>query len=171
MKRTQSIKSVKDELCGCSIPCHKTTNRAKSTIQRLLGKLIRDARKEKGLSLRKLSDEASVSLTLLTDIENGKKIPNIETILKLAYTLEIPLTDIFNQNILPAKCKEESGECVNDMKQESTYDECLFLIEKFLAEAKFRDADILEIHNFIDYMKFRQTANTNTVRTRKRLFQ
>ena len=44
------------------------------------------------------------------------------------------------------------------------------LIEKFLAEAKFDDADILEIHNFIDYMKFRQTTN-NTVKIRKRLFQ
>ena len=147
------------------------TDTAKSTIQRLLGKLIRDTRNEKRLSLRKLAEEASVSLTLLTEIENGKKIPNIETILKLAYTLEIPLTDIFNENILPAKCKEESGDCVNDMKQESTYNECLFLIEKFLAEAKFDNADILEIHNFIDYIKFRQTVNTNTVRTRKRLFQ
>lgn len=55
----------------------------------IIGKTIRELRKEKKLSQEVLSGLAGIARTHLTMIENGTKIPNFETICKIADALEM----------------------------------------------------------------------------------
>lgn len=57
--------------------------------KRAIGEAIRVLRKERGLSQEVLSGLAGIGRTHLTMIENGDKIPNIETLWKLAEALDL----------------------------------------------------------------------------------
>ena len=54
----------------------------------LLGKLIRKLRKQKGLSLRQLADQISVSFVNISHIENGRVETSEKVIKELAKALD-----------------------------------------------------------------------------------
>jgi len=54
----------------------------------LLGKLIRNLRKQKGLSLRQLAEKVSVSFVNIAHIENGRIATSEEVIKELAKALD-----------------------------------------------------------------------------------
>jgi transcriptional regulator with XRE-family HTH domain len=61
-----------------------------------LGKILRQKRKEKSLTLRQVSKEARISIGLLSLIENGVTNPSIGTLLKIAEVLETPISSFFS---------------------------------------------------------------------------
>ncbi|WP_394237371.1 helix-turn-helix domain-containing protein [Niallia oryzisoli] len=59
------------------------------------GEKLRLLRKEKGLSLRKLSELAGVAPSYLSQVETGKRrIPKVEMLEKIACGLNIPYLDL-----------------------------------------------------------------------------
>ena len=60
----------------------------------LTGKVIKELRKEKGLSQDVLSGLAGIARTHLTMIENGTKNANFETLWKIASALEIKPSEL-----------------------------------------------------------------------------
>ena len=56
---------------------------------------IKILRKEKGFSQEELADRAKVSRVNLTNIENGKVIPNLDTSKKIADALNKTVDQIF----------------------------------------------------------------------------
>ncbi len=56
--------------------------------KKLLGKVIRDLRKKKGMSLRKLADKISVSFVNISHIENGRVETSEKVIKELAKALD-----------------------------------------------------------------------------------
>ena len=55
----------------------------------LLGKNIRNRRKEKNFTLEQLAERLDVSTTFIGQIERAKGIPSLETLVKIANVLEI----------------------------------------------------------------------------------
>ena len=55
----------------------------------LLGRKIRQQRKEKKYTLEQLSEKLDVSTTFIGQIERAKGIPSLETLVKIANVLEI----------------------------------------------------------------------------------
>jgi transcriptional regulator with XRE-family HTH domain len=63
-----------------------------------LGDKIRLLRTEKKVSIRKLSDLTGLSKSTLSDIENNKsKKPTVDTIERVARALEIPISELFDE--------------------------------------------------------------------------
>ncbi|MCR8978655.1 helix-turn-helix domain-containing protein [Brevibacillus laterosporus] len=59
------------------------------------GEELRQLRKEKGFSIRKLSELSGVAHSYLSQVETGKRgIPKVETLEKIAAGLDIPLEDL-----------------------------------------------------------------------------
>ena len=54
----------------------------------LLGEQIRKHRKSKGFTLEQLAERLEVSTTFIGQIERAKGIPSLETLVKIANTLE-----------------------------------------------------------------------------------
>ena len=62
------------------------------------GEELRQLRKEKGLSIRKLSELSGVAHSYLSQVETGKRgIPKVETLERIAAGLKIPSIDLLVQ--------------------------------------------------------------------------
>lgn len=85
------------------------TNKLCKETNKVLGGLINKYRALRGLSYRQLSKATNISCTLLSDTENGNKIPRFETIIKIAEALDIPLNEIFSENIIPIGTQKSSN--------------------------------------------------------------
>lgn len=59
-----------------------------------IGNNIRTIRKEKGMTLQQMADIMGCSPQLISQYENGKRIPKIETQQKIANALNIPLYEL-----------------------------------------------------------------------------
>ena len=62
-----------------------------------IGKLIRDARTHRGLTLRELSAGARVSLGYISEIERGQKEASSELLASLCGALEVRLSDVLRE--------------------------------------------------------------------------
>ncbi|GED35001.1 helix-turn-helix transcriptional regulator [Brevibacillus centrosporus] len=56
-----------------------------------LGNIIKMKRKEKGMRQNEVSSATDLSRNYISDIENGRYMPSVETLLKLAVCLELDL--------------------------------------------------------------------------------
>lgn len=65
-----------------------------------IGKNIRKFRKSKGLTIKSLSKQSTVSNGYISDLENGKETrPSLDILGKLANALEVPLTKLLEVEI------------------------------------------------------------------------
>ena len=64
---------------------------------RITGQVIRRLRLERGMSQEVLSGLAAVSRSHLAEIEGGKDNANVETLWRIAYALEIHLSDLIRR--------------------------------------------------------------------------
>ncbi len=64
----------------------------------IIGQKLRAARHEKGLSLRELAARADVSVSLLSQIENGKSTPSVRSLHSIADALSVPLGYFFPED-------------------------------------------------------------------------
>ena len=69
-----------------------------SEIQIPLGQNIKRLRKQKGWSQKKLAQEIGAHITHFNRIETGKYIPALETVIKLARVLEVPVDYLIGSN-------------------------------------------------------------------------
>ncbi|WP_051348645.1 helix-turn-helix domain-containing protein [Peribacillus kribbensis] len=60
------------------------------------GSLVRDRRKEMGITLHDLASQADISYNYISELERGKKVPSDEFVDKLAHFLEIPGEALFS---------------------------------------------------------------------------
>ena len=68
------------------------------TIQ--IGNFIREQRKLKNLTIAELSKKASVSSTVITDLENGRSLPRVAVLLKVAFCIDIEPVALFQHFLL-----------------------------------------------------------------------
>lgn len=64
-----------------------------------IGNLLRETRKNKGYTLKELSVKSGVSLSFISDIENGRRTPSAEKAKKLAEALEIDVTMLLDEDV------------------------------------------------------------------------
>jgi len=70
----------------------------------LLGKHIRKRRKEKNLTLEQLAEQLDVSTTFIGQIERGKGVPSLETLVKIANVLEISTDSLLFGDLSAKSC-------------------------------------------------------------------
>lgn len=58
--------------------------------------LVKDIRREKNISLKKLSNKSGVSTTHINNIENNIKSPSLDVMIRLAKALEVEITKLYN---------------------------------------------------------------------------
>lgn len=58
----------------------------------LFGDRLQELREKRGLTLRALAAVADMSMTYLSDLERGLKVPSLTTLVRLAVALDCKLT-------------------------------------------------------------------------------
>lgn len=64
----------------------------------MVGPRIRDVRTSQGMSLRALAADARLSPALLSQVERGLTSPSLETLRRLARSLDVPLFALFTED-------------------------------------------------------------------------
>ncbi len=115
-----------------------------------IGAFIANKRNEKNITIRELNKITGVSIGVISDLENAKSMPRVETIIKLAEALEISLSLIF-ENMKPATQKKSNKSKIipDDMNK---YDKISTLLAG-LSYAKEEITDIISYIKFTDYKK------------------
>lgn len=62
-----------------------------------IGKILQDLRKERGYSIRKVSEQTGFSISFLSKLENGKSSITIRNLVKLLNFYQVTLSDIFSE--------------------------------------------------------------------------
>ena len=68
--------------------------------KKLLGKRIKELRKEAGLTQEKLAELINIETTSLSGIESGRHFPSLPTVEKIANNLNVELKSLFDFNHL-----------------------------------------------------------------------
>lgn len=115
-----------------------------------IGAFIANKRNEKNITIRELNKITGVSIGVISDLENAKSMPRVETLIKLAEALEISLSLIF-ENMKPATQKTSNNSKIipDDMNK---YDKISTLLAG-LSYAKEEITDIISYIKFTDYKK------------------
>lgn len=87
-------------------------------IKSLLGKRIKELRRERNLSQEKLAENIGIDPNNLSRIENGKNYPSAETIVKIAdaFNIEVYKLYLFNHQKPYEKIKADIINSLNDEK-------------------------------------------------------
>ena len=101
--------------------------------KKLLGKKIKDFRKQKGLTQEKLAELISIETGSLSAIESGRHFPSLPTLEKIADVLNIKIKALFDFN---------SFVSLEQMKKEIS--ENLY---------KLNEKEISFIYKFVDFYK------------------
>ena len=73
----------------------------------LIGKRIRETRKQRGLSAEELAEIADLSTVYISYIENAKRKPSLESLIKISNALEI--TMVLCQDLVQVKMRFSSS--------------------------------------------------------------
>ncbi len=122
----------------------------------VLGKMIRDARKDKGLTLEEAARAAAIGRSTLSKIENNQTRPSFEIIRRLMQTLELETPQLFVQSgqsgVTGRRDFTRTG--LGEHKETSTYDHellCSELTSKrmvpYISTIKARD--VTEFDNWV----------------------
>jgi len=84
--------------------------------RRMLGEVLRGARRQRGMTLRELSAQARVSLGYISEIERGQKEASSELLASLCQAMDLPLSSVL-RDVSDAVAVEEavlSGVALSD---------------------------------------------------------
>ena len=98
-----------------------------------IGALIRQARKDKNLSQSELADIIQISISHMSDIENGKKKIGIDIFMKITEALDVSADWLLRTNITNVKSiqNQEIMGILDDCSSQETE-----IILKFMKEMK-----------------------------------
>lgn len=121
---------------------------------RMIGTHINREREKKGISLREMYRRTNISIAVMSDIENGLKLPRIETLIKLLIELEIPLSDIFGSMAYQDFSMYKGKVIKNYMRELEDNAQAPFLLS-----LDFSKDELKEIADFVAYIKFKRNRN------------
>ena len=89
-------------------------------LKEMIGSRIQEIRNKKGITLDQLSEKVGISSKYLSSIERGKENPTLNTILKLAQSLDVMPDEFFTHLEIedPAKRKSMIIEMLNEADED-----------------------------------------------------
>ena len=118
---------------------------------RMIGTHINREREKKGISLREMYRRTNISIAVMSDIENGLKLPRIETLIKLLIELEIPLSDIFGSMAYQDLSMYKGKVIKNYIRELEDNAQAPFLLS-----LDYSKDELKEIANFVEYIRFKR---------------
>lgn len=92
-----------------------------------VGARIKALRKQKKYTLKDMSSKTGISVSFLSDIENGRSNPSLDRLTDIAKTLDINVSYLLGENILPLK----SENTIEKSNNRNLYKELVVKIKEF----------------------------------------
>ena len=110
-----------------------------------IGKKFKQYRLKAGLSLRDIYREEQISIALISDLEAGKKLPRMETLVRLCNKVGMPLDEVFSARITPTRMDLLTGE--NDIENK---------IRTVLTNGNFSSSFADDLIEYFEFLKTKQ---------------
>lgn len=86
--------------------------------------MLKRVRLQRNFTLAELSEKAGVSISFISQVENGKNMPSVETLKQLADALHISLEVLVpNKNVRPEEEQEFLLQLKNDPEMKDIWDQ------------------------------------------------
>lgn len=95
----------------------------------LLGKHIREKRKEKKYTLEQLAEKLDVSTTFIGQIERAKGIPSLETLVKIANVLETSTDSLLFGNLNSKSGNDHFIKKISELTENFTANEKEYILK------------------------------------------
>lgn len=112
-------------------------------ITALIGKSFKKYRENSGLSMREIYKQEKISIAVMSDMESGKKLPRVETLIRLMEKVNMPLTEVFAEKLFketPKHLREEDR---------TSFIKCIY------KDSGFPDKAIKEALEYDEFLKFK----------------
>lgn len=122
-------------------------------IVRTIGKKFKDYRDKSGLSLRDIYEDKKLSsMAVVSELENGKKLPKFKTFLELMSLIEMPYNKVFTDDVLP---KKERKNQEKDTISKSADDE----LRDMLLVRGYDHKEIDEVFKYLQFIQSQRVTN------------
>lgn len=93
---------------------------------------LKEARQKKGLTQKQLGDRLGISQQQFAQYENGKRIPKIETLQKIADALDVPVSEVADCDFDgDGKTQKDASKKIDDAERYTYVQQvCDFLLDK-----------------------------------------
>jgi transcriptional regulator with XRE-family HTH domain len=83
-----------------------------------IGKRIREIRKKQSLTLEELSERANLNWSFVARIETGKAVASVESLVKIAQALNVPVKDLFSTTAIRQEelLDRQAGSLIQQLK-------------------------------------------------------
>jgi DNA-binding NtrC family response regulator len=71
--------------------------RREDELHQTIGRIIRELRKERGLTLKQMSRRTKLSVSLLSQIERAESSASVSSLFKVSSALDVPITQLFGE--------------------------------------------------------------------------
>lgn len=118
-------------------------------LSKVIGTKFHEYRENSNLSLRDIYAAEKVSTAVVSDFENGKKLPRVETLIRLLNLVNMPYAEVFNSEILPSNIPNKSSIATRICKiQDCQYP----AVKEILLTYGFNRREIEDIIQYMDFL-------------------
>ncbi len=133
----------------------QTATHYESLILKQIGVFINNKRNERHITVRGLNGMTGVSIGVISDLENQRCMPRIETLLRICEALDIPFNDLFENMKLSKSTIIKGG------KEHTEKIDKFDRLSKLLAgleDSEYTKEDISEIVSYVKYLDYKKSA-------------
>ena len=129
----------------------KQVKRYEKEILKQVGVFIYNQRKKRGVTIRDLNIMTGVGTAVISDLENTKSMPRIETLLRICEVLEISFSDLFDHMKLGNVMIDNHHAIVTDYPM-NKYDK----LSSFVAGLDYTKEEVADIVSYTKYLDFKK---------------
>lgn len=120
-------------------------------ILKRVGVFIYNQRKARGVTIKDLNLMTGVGTAVISDLENTKSMPRIETLLRICEVLDISYSDLFDHMKLGTARTDDGSVLVID-NPKNKYD----TVSSFVAGLDYTKEEVADIVSYMKYIDFKK---------------
>lgn len=117
-----------------------------------VGTLIKERRKELGLSLRQLSKRIDISISFLSDIENNRSNPSLDRLREIAEGLDCQVSYLLGENTFESKSEYKfikDDENYEEIEKLLNNDDFIKILKEFRGFENWTQQEVDELISFL----------------------
>ncbi len=125
--------------------------RYEKEILKKMGVFFFNKRKARGIIIKDLNIMTGIGTAVISDLENKKSMPRLETLIRLCEVLEVPTSEMFDEMKKGAEKLNNNSKVIID-DTVSKYDD----LSSFLASQDYTKEEVADIVSYAKFLEFKK---------------
>lgn len=125
--------------------------RYEKEILKKIGVFFFNKRKARGIIIKDLNIMTGIGTAVISDLENKKSMPRLETLIRLCEVLEVPTSEMFDEMKKGAEKLNNNSKVIID-DTVNKYDD----LSSFLASQDYTKEEVADIVSYTKFLEFKK---------------